>query len=451
MENKETRQKKDGEDMKKGWYADGQSKPVDANSENIIEEKDIIKEEKILTFTGKKVRETVGWFNFDKKYLKVCLYALFVIFWGAIIFIMMQNWGATKAFIMNFLGVLSPFFVAVIIAYFVSPIYEKIYGLFEKSVRGKKTAKPVRMLSLLLSYLLLVGFVTVAFVFVIPQIGESITELTNNIPVVYNNIIDMLANLHEKYPEIDTDFVSEKLNEMVPNLIKYGTNIVGNVIPMVFSISVSIVKVMINILLALIISVYMIVGRETFKHQGKRLVYSVFSETKGDTICKTLGECNDIFSAFLISKAIDSLIIGCLCCVIMNIIHLPYTVLISVIVGITNMIPYFGPFIGAVPGVLIYLCISPKDALIFVIMIFILQQFDGLILGPRLLGQSTGLSPIWVLFGITVGGAYFGVVGMFIGVPVVAVFAFLLNKIISYRLSGKEIKALKVEDEESIE
>ena len=152
MENKETRQKKDGEDMKKGLYADGQSKHVDANSENIIEEKDIIKEEKILTFTGKKVRETVGWFNFDKKYLKVCLYALFVIFWGAIIFIMMQNWGATKAFIMNFLGVLSPFFVAVIIAYFVSPIYEKIYGLFEKSVRGKKTAKPVRMLSLLLSY-----------------------------------------------------------------------------------------------------------------------------------------------------------------------------------------------------------------------------------------------------------------------------------------------------------
>ena len=418
MENKEMRQKKDGEDMKKARYADGQSKPIDTNSENIIEEKDIIKEEKILTFNGKKVRETVGWFNFDKKYLKVCLYALFVIFWGAIIFIM---------------------------------IYEKIYGLFEKSVRGKKTAKPVRMLSLLLSYLLLVGFVTVAFVFVIPQIGESITELTNNIPVVYNNIIDMLANLHEKYPEIDTDFVSEKLNEMVPNLIKYGTNIVGNVIPMVFSISVSIVKVMINILLALIISVYMIVGRETFKHQGKRLVYSVFSETKGDTICKTLGECNDIFSAFLISKAIDSLIIGCLCCVIMNIIHLPYTVLISVIVGITNMIPYFGPFIGAVPGVLIYLCTSPKDALIFVIMIFILQQFDGLILGPRLLGQSTGLSPIWVIFGITVGGAYFGVVGMFIGVPVVAVFAFLLNKIISYRLSGKEIKALKVEDEESIE
>ncbi|MBU5479389.1 AI-2E family transporter [Eubacterium sp. MSJ-13] len=420
-----------------------EKKHIDEYEDNKNVEGSMHNEKKLYLLHGKSERETIGWFNFDKKYLKVCLYALFVIFWGAIIFIMLQNWGATKAFVMNFCKVLSPFFVAVIIAYFVSPLFEKIYGMFDKHVKGKKGEKAVKMLSLLLSYVLLIGFITVAFVFVIPQIGDSIAELTGNIPVVYDKTLKLLAELHDKYPEIDTDYISERLNEMVPNLIKYGTNVVGNVIPMVFSVSVSIVKVVINILLALIISVYMIVEREIFKHQGKRLVYSIFSESKGNTICKTFGECNEIFSAFLISKAIDSLIIGCLCFVIMNILHLPYTVLISVIVGITNMIPYFGPFIGAVPGVLIYLCTNPKDALIFVVMIFALQQFDGLILGPRLLGQSTGLSPIWVIFGITVGGAYFGVVGMFIGVPVVAVFAFLLNKIISYRLRGKKVEALE--------
>ncbi len=445
----------DGEEENKNQLDKSNEEQIPKISKNDLEKEDKDKcekentsdsvfhsEKKLYLLHGKAERETVGWFNFDKKYLKVCLYALFVIFWGAIIFIMLQNWSATKAFVMNFCKVLSPFFVAVIIAYFVSPLFEKIYGLFERHVEGKKCQKSVRMLSLFISYVLLIGFITIAFVFVIPQIGDSIAELTGNIPVVYNKIIKFLADLHEKYPEIDTDYISERLNEMVPNLIKYGTNVVGNVIPMVFSVSVSIVKVVINILLALIISMYMIVEREKFKYQGKRLVYSIFSEKKGDTICKTFGECNDIFSAFLISKAIDSLIIGCLCFVIMNILHLPYTVLISVIVGITNMIPYFGPFIGAVPGTLIYLCTSPKDALIFVIMIFVLQQFDGLILGPRLLGQSTGLSPIWVIFGITVGGAYFGVVGMFIGVPVVAVFAFLLNKIISYRLRGKKVEAL---------
>lgn len=130
---------------------------------------------------------------------------------------------------------------------------------------------------------------------------------------------------------------------------------------------------------------------------------------------------------------------------LMNILRLPYSVLISVIVGITNMIPYFGPFIGAVPGVIIYLCTSPKEVIIFVIMILVLQQFDGLVLGPRLLGQSTGLNPMWVIFAITVGGAYFGVLGMFIGVPIVAVIGFLVNKFIKYKLHGKDIKALREE------
>lgn len=212
---------------------------------------------------------------------------------------------------------------------------------------------------------------------------------------------------------------------------------------MIFSVSVSIVRGLVNMLLALFISIYMINGKDLFRYQAKRFVYALFEEKKGDVICNTFRECNDIFSAFLISKAVDSLIIGCICCILMNILRLPYSVLISVIVGITNMIPYFGPFIGAVPGVLIYLCTSPKQAVIFVIMILVLQQFDGLVLGPRLLGQSTGLNPMWVIFAITVGGAYFGVLGMFIGVPVVAVAGFLANKFIKYKLQGRDIKALK--------
>ena len=217
----------------------------------------------------------------------------------------------------------------------------------------------------------------------------------------------------------------------------------GSLLPVVYSLSVSIVKMAINLLLGVMISIYMIYSKENFRYQGKRIVYAIFSEEKGDAICSTLRECNNIFGAFLISKAIDSLIIGCICCVAMNIIGLPYSVLLSVIVGITNMIPYFGPFIGAVPGVLIYLCTDWELALIFAIMILVLQQFDGLILGPRLLGQSTGLSPIWVIFAITVGGAYFGVLGMFVGVPVVAVVAYLINKLISSRLRGKKITALR--------
>lgn len=384
-----------------------------------------------------------GWFRANSRYMTISLYALFVIICGTVAAMLIINWSSTKAFIMQLLGVLSPFLIALLIAYFLLPIVEVINEKLEKYVTKGRYKKPVRYLSILLAYILVLGFIVIAFVFVIPQVGQSLRELSATIPAMYNKVSKYLMELQEKYPGIDMEIISKKLSERVPDLVNLGTNVMGNVLPFVYSLSMSVMRLVINIIFAIIISVYMIVSKDMFRQQAKRLVYAIFNEKRGDMVCRTCRECNDIFSAFLISKAIDSLIIGCLCCIIMNLLGLPYAVLLSVIVGITNMIPYFGPFIGAVPGVLIFLCTDFTDAVIFAIMILILQQFDGLVLGPRLLGQSTGLNPIWVIFGITVGGAYFGVVGMFIGVPVVAVLAFLMNKLIVYRLHGKAVGALE--------
>ena len=384
-----------------------------------------------------------GFFRFNHKYANICLYVLLIVFFSTIIYMLINNWSDTKKFIYNLFGVLSPFFAAILIAYFVSPIVGRFEKIIQKYIAKGKHKKLVWIISMVLAYITVLGFIIIAFVFVIPQTVESISELTSNIPLFYAHIIRLLRELHRNYPSIDVNVITERLNDMVPDIVDYGTNIVSNVVPMIFSVSVSIVRSVINALLALIISIYMINGKDKFRYQAKRLVYALFNEKKGNAICSTFRECNDIFSAFLISKAVDSLIIGCICCVLMNILKLPYAVLISVIVGLTNMIPYFGPFIGAVPGVFIYLCTSPKQAVIFVIMILVLHQFDGLVLGPRLLGQSTGLNPMWVIFAITVGGAYFGVLGMFIGVPVVAVIGFLANKFIKYKLVGKNIKALQ--------
>lgn len=385
----------------------------------------------------------VHWLQINSRYMSICRYALFVIVASIIIYILISHWGETKSFITNLFHVLSPFFIGVLAAYFLIPLVEKIQGGILKFITKGKGEKIVKSISILIAYVLVLGFIAIAFVFVIPQMGQSIQELTDKIPMMYRQVMAELAYIQERYPDIDFEIANEQLAKMIPNLVDYGTNLVSNVVPMVYSVSVSIVKLAINIILGIIISVYMIYSKEKFRYQAKRVVYAIFPEEKGDILCTTFRECNDIFGAFLISKAIDSLIIGCICCVTMNIIGLPYSVLLSVIVGITNMIPYFGPFIGAVPGVLIYLCTDWESAVIFAIMILIIQQFDGLILGPRLLGQSTGLSPIWVIFAITLGGAYFGVLGMFIGVPVVAVIAFLINKVISERLEGKEIKALQ--------
>lgn len=384
-------------------------------------------------------------FKINRKYLNISLYVLMVIFFGTIVYMLINNWSGTKKSIYDLFCVLVPFFVALLIAYFVSPIVEKFEKIIHKYITKGKHKKLVKIVSIILSYIIFIGFIIIAFVFVIPQIGESISELTSNIPVVYDHIVDWLRKIHKEYPQIDVSKITDKLNEMVPDMVDYGTNIVSNIVPMIFSVSVSIVRSFINVIFALIISIYMIYGKSKFRYQAKRVIYAIFDETRGDIVCRTCRECNDIFSAFLISKAVDSLIIGCICCVIMSILRLPYSMLISVIVGITNMIPYFGPFIGAVPGVIIYLCTNPKDVIIFIIMILVLQQFDGLVLGPRLLGQSTGLNPMWVIFAITVGGAYFGVLGMFIGVPTVAVIGFLINKLIKYRLRSKNIKALREE------
>lgn len=388
-------------------------------------------------------QEKVKWFQPNQKYTTICIYSLIVIVCGTILAMLIVNWTDTKAFLFHLVGVIYPFLVAVLIAYFLQPIVTYFERGIKRHIAHDKHPRIVRYVSILLAYIIVIGFIIIACVFVIPQIGQSIRELTDSVPVMYDHVANFLLQLQDRYPDIDMKRITGKLNEMVPELVNFGTNLVSSVVPMLYSWSVSLVKVLINALLAIIISVYMIASKEFFRCQAKRLIYALFNEKHGNEICKTCRECNDIFSAFLLSKAVDSLIIGCLCCIIMSIIGLPYSVLLSVIVGITNMIPYFGPFIGAVPGVLIFLCTDPTKALVFTIMILVLQQFDGLVLGPRLLGQSTGLNPIWVIFAITVGGAYFGVIGMFIGVPVVAVFAFLLNKLIVYQLKGKKVDALK--------
>lgn len=393
--------------------------------------------------SSKEEKKPIRWIQMNKKYLSICRYALFVIITAIIVYMVVSHWGNTTAFVRNMFRILEPFFLGVLIAYFLAPLVGKIDGFLQKYIAKGKHTKLTFVVSMIVSYMVVLGFIVIAFFFVVPQIAESIQELTNRIPAMYRQFTKELMQFERRYPEIDLKELNKQMGNMVPNLVEYGTNLVSNLLPMVYSVSVSIVKLIINIILGIVISMYMIYSKESFRYQAKRAVYAALSEEKGDAVCATFRECNDIFGAFLISKAIDSFIIGCICCVAMNVLGLPYAVLLSVIVGITNMIPYFGPFIGAVPGILIYLCISWEQALAFAILILAIQQFDGWILGPRLLGQSTGLSPIWVIFAITVGGAYFGVLGMFIGVPVVAVIAFLFNKLICSRLRGKKIKALE--------
>lgn len=377
--------------------------------------------------------------EFNRKYFMISVYALLTLSLGAFIIYCIMKLPEIKAIVGNFFRILAPFVAAFFIAFIINPLVlylEK--NLFLKVCKIKSIG--IRLsLAILLSYVTIFGLIVIGLLYVIPQITASIADLTNRLPEVYNEITLFLDDM-EKYvtPEI-VAFIEEKLREITPTLITFGTNLAKNVFPMIIDVPVYIFRIAINIFLAIAISIYMLYDKRMLTKHVTRFIYAVTPRKRAEGIIRVSKECGSIFSSYVVGKSIDSLIIGIICFIAMLGLKLPYAMLLSVIVGVTNMIPYFGPFIGAVPGVLLYLCFDPVKALIFGIMIFILQQFDGWILGPKILGDSTGLTPLWVIFGITVGGAYWGVIGMFLGVPFVAVLAYLINLFITSKLKKKKI------------
>ena len=189
-----------------------------------------------------------------------------------------------------------------------------------------------------------------------------------------------------------------------------------------------------------IVSVYLLKDKETLILNIKKLIYAVLEKEKADSFLKFSNEVNFIFSGFVIGKFIDSLIIGIMCFVGLSMLKIPYALLISLIVGITNMIPYFGPFIGMIPAFFITLFYSPIKALWVLFFIFLLQQFDGFYLGPKILGSSVGLSPLLIILAILIGGGAFGVLGMFLAVPTTAVVILLAERLINRKLKEKDIE-----------
>ncbi len=378
-------------------------------------------------------------FHANSNYFTICVYALVSVTIGTIIIYMIVNFSETMAALNRLISALAPFLGAIFIALLLNPLMVFLdQKIFQRLFKGKLRLL-CKILSIALSYVVAIGLIAVALIYVLPQVGESIKELAAITPDIVDGITDFLENIEDIYPDLDVAWMEEKIQEIIPNLLSYGTNFITNLVPVLYSVSVSIVRIIVNLLLSIVVSCYMLADKPVLARNCKRIAYALLPEKRVHTYIKTAKECLNIFTGFITGKTLDSLIIGILCFIIMSILRMPYALLISVIVGVTNMIPYFGPFIGAVPGVLIYLFISPLEALGFALMILALQQFDGLILGPKILGSSTGLKPLWVIFAITIGGAYAGVLGMFLGVPVVAVISHLFNKFLKNKLTQKHI------------
>ena len=353
----------------------------------------------------------------------------------AIIFLMIANWGVVLAVIGKFLTILMPFILGFFFACFINPLVKRVHSLLNRMKPGKG-AKIKKAFSVIISYVVVIGVITVLLIYIIPQIKASIGELGNTIQDGYQYMITHQKELNEKIPFIGLGGGIEYIKEFAyKKIMSNGSEI----IPYVYHVSSSLLTMSYNVLMGLVISIYIILDMKKLKRSARKVVYALSPKKKEQEVWETMKQCSHIFNGFLIGKMIDSLIIGILCLIAMSILKLPYALLLSLIVCITNMIPYFGPIIGAIPGVMIYLFIDIRYPFIFALMILILQQFDGLYLGPKILGDQTGIKPLWVIFGITVGGAYFGVMGMFLGVPVVAVIMYLLQLFLDKKLKKKNI------------
>lgn len=379
-------------------------------------------------------------FEKNRKYFTICIYVIVTACISTILFKAIWNWSDTIRTMNHILDMLLPFLIGFFIAYLMNPLVKLIDKWIFKQLLRIKSDNIRLILSIFISYIIVFGIIIFCISIIIPELYSSLKNIYEGVQGSYDKLINFLDEMSKKHPDMDISYITSLVKDNSSNIIDFVQGSLNTILPLLYNTSISIISLTINILIAIIVSCYMLIDKKRLLRNGKRLLYAVLKTKKADIISSTLKDCHRIFSNFIIGKTIDSTIIGVMCFIFMNILKLKYSMLVSVIVGITNMIPYFGPFIGGIPGALIVLTTGWKQGIIFAVLIIALQQFDGLYLGPKILGESTGLRPIWIIFAITVGGYFAGPIGMFLGVPCVAVIAFLIDKYITKKLSEKRLE-----------
>lgn len=343
--------------------------------------------------------------------------------------------------------VLRPVIYGLAIAFLLNPIVKVVekylFRLFDKQFpQLKKKEQTARGIGILTAICVLIAVIVALCNMLIPELYRSIMNMVVTVPKQLNDAIDAITEMTSQDTTLGqfftvvlkqaTDFLEEWMRtDLVDQINKLMSNLTAGM--------VNAVSALFDWIIGLIISVYVLFGKEQFSKQAKKIIYALFKPEQANMILHLTGKSNEIFSGFIIGKIIDSLIIGVLCFIGLSILNMPYTLLVSVIVGVTNVIPFFGPYIGAIPSAILILLSDPKMGIYFIIFILILQQIDGNIIGPKILGNSTGLSAFWVITAITLGGGLFGIVGMLLGVPTFAVIFYILKMVINHKLEQKKL------------
>ncbi|MGL6175265.1 MAG: AI-2E family transporter [Cellulosilyticaceae bacterium] len=385
----------------------------------------------------------------DTNYLKISLYIIFVVVSCILAYRLSSKTDNILpyiyAFFKNITDILAPIIYGLLIAYLMNPAM----GFFERHLvrvtKPTQTAqyKHIRIFSIIIVYICLFGTVFLTVRFLVPQILENIKVLLNNLPNYINEITLFITQLEGSINESlspvgATIQASNVLNAVNVNPM-LSLDSLNNLLNTIIASSLNITGILLDWVIGFVIGIYALNQKETFANGMQRMLYAGFKQHTATTIIRLSKETHEMVLKFFVGKSLDSLIIGIMCYIGLSFMNNPYALLLALIVGVCNMIPYFGPFIGAVPAVILTLFEGFNPALWVALFILLLQQFDGLILGPKILGDSIGLSPFWIITAITIGGALWGPLGMFFASPILAVILSCINRWINTRLLSKSI------------
>ena len=399
-------------------------------------------------------------------YIAAGVTAFAVIAAAILMFFLIYHISAVKALLDTLGYILRPIFYGLVLAFLLLPIQRGIYEFLREWMKGVWVIAPrkdpaLRFLSILLSLAFAVLVVYILLAMVLPQVYASIVGLVNAFPGYIDSLQSWLTSFFQDNPDVQetvlpyyekaADALEKWFTEsgLMSNFQSADATIewvqeevfprLSGVFSGVYAGLWAMVMLLKDLLIALIVSVYVLVRKDKFAAQSKKITYSIFPTRIADFLVEETRSAYRILSGFINGKLLDSLIIGIIALVCCNLLKFPYPMLLAVIIGVTNVIPFFGPFIGAIPCALLILLVSPLQCLYFCIFILVLQQFDGNILGPKILGDSTGLDSFWVLFSILLFGGLFGFAGMVLGVPVFAMFYSVISRLVRYGLRKKSL------------
>lgn len=389
----------------------------------------------------------------NKEYKSKLLYgvaaAFFAISLSAIfIFFVFRNGEIQKGF-RTMTKIITPFLIGCVMAYVIRPVCdfleEHLTAIAERDKQRPKLVRFMKGASVFLSMLFAFFIIYILSAMVFPKLLVSIMTITQRIPQYIKNLTMFGERIFA-----ENAYASQWFSELSRNTFEKvqtwsRTDLIPQLGILVGGVSTGVKNIfsfMMNVVIGVIVCAYILSGRKKMGAQAKLVLYSLFHKKWAQRIENEVIFADKVFSGFISGKLVDSAIIGCVCFIVLSIMNTPYAMLVSVIVGVTNIIPFFGPYIGAVPSAFLILTVNPMQCLYFIIFIVILQQIDGNIIGPKILGNSTGLSSFWVLFAITIFGGIFGFPGMLVGVPVFAVIYDIIKQLINWGLKHHENEEL---------